>query len=208
MNRDEIIGRLLYVPFNDDYRVNDRVKKLMTNEEFFEHCFIQPNFVDGINKVLTDHEINDFEIDIEKSELVKKLEKQRSEEQTFHNWIVSRQPDLYCIKGDAGTGKTTYLHYLKYHYRNSDINWYIIDMQKAVKQIYMLGNCIKINDFDELYSKAISTIVMNIGSTLFIRDKDSKKINHSEISEYRFCVGKYQSRKPRNNGLWKYRCFV
>ena len=31
MNRDEIIGKLLYVPFNDDYRVDDRVRALMTN---------------------------------------------------------------------------------------------------------------------------------------------------------------------------------
>lgn len=121
---DEVMNKLLYVPFNDDYKVEDHIKTLLTEEEFFSQCFVDPEIdeeieilskkkdgEDGEND--SGEEVDDFEINLEKEELARRLHRQREGLAALRTWISGRQAHIYCVRGDAGTGKTTFLHYLR-----------------------------------------------------------------------------------------------
>lgn len=170
------IHKLLYVPFNHDYSVDAKIEQLLTENEFFEKCFLKPDFEKEINELIemSDDEVKAFEIDLTKDELIERYERQKLEEEALYNWINSNQNDIYCIKGDAGAGKSTFLHYLKYKYRDSDIQWSIIDLQKANKRISILQYAINIPHFNNLYFKAISAIISNISQMLFIKNSEGR----------------------------------
>lgn len=176
MTIDELTNKLLYVPFNKDYRVNDEIKTRLTEKEFFEKCFQKPDFDNDIQNALnaSNEELDDFEIDFEKIDIAEKLQHQKEEASALENWIESKQSDIYCIKGDAGTGKTTYLHYLKYKYRDKNIYWSIVDIQDAIDGIRFLGNEVLIPDFNTLYSKTIASLLLNISNMCFPKDGEGK----------------------------------
>lgn len=171
---DELTNKLLVVPFNDDYKVENYIRQLLTEEEFFEHCFVEPSFDEEIEKSLEKNgeEVDDFEFNLEKGELIDRLKRHKEEFSALHSWIMSGQPDLYCIKGDAGTGKTTFLHYLKYHYRHNPTYWNIIDIQNATEQLSVMGSYIKFPHFHTLYAKSTSAILFNLVRDIFLTDED------------------------------------
>lgn len=169
-------NKLMYVPFNHDYAVDEEIEKELSRDEFFEKCFVMPNFAkekDELMKISSE-EIKAFEVDLTKDEVNLKYEKQGDEWGLFHNWIMSNQNDMYCVRGDAGTGKSSFLHYLEYIYRHSNIRWCIIDIQKASETISILGNPVNIPYFVSLYSKSISAIILSIVDLLYYRKADEK----------------------------------
>lgn len=176
MNIDNALERkLLVVPFNDNYYVDEVIKQLLTEEEFFRHCFLKPNFKKEIEeiKALTSNEVQAFDIDLSVSELIQKYNSFNDDLSNLYNWIETNQNELYCIKGDAGTGKSTFLHYLKYKYYNSDLEWDIIDIQEAIKKVSLLGHSVEFSDFQSLYSKAVSSILVYLKNKLFKYKADS-----------------------------------
>lgn len=176
MKVEKSTNQLLFVPFNNDYYVDDNIKNALTKEEFFKNCFIKPEFDSEIQELLalTSEEIKAFEIDLTKDELIKKFERKKREEEAFIDWINSNQNDLYCIKGDAGTGKSTFLHYLNYLYENTEIQWDIVDIQRAVQSISIFGYTIDIPRFNSLYNKGISSLILCIFDLFFIWDSENK----------------------------------
>lgn len=188
MQRETVINHLLYVPFNHDYTVDDKIKNVLTENEFFEHCFFMPDFQKEINEILTSSskEIAAFEIDLSKDELVTKYVKCMNEKNALYDWINTNQNDLYCIKGDAGTGKSTFLHYLKNKYPNKEkkkIEWEIIDVLQAKDFVSVLYYRINIPDFGNLYYKTIASILECIIKDTFCH-KGSEKMDF-EISSKR-----------------------
>lgn len=181
MTVDELTNKLLFVPFNNDYKVEQSVKDLLTEEEFFEECFIEPSFDKAIKEALanSNEEVNDFELDFDKADIISRLDLQKEDAAALDSWIESKQPQIYCIRGDAGTGKTTYLHYLKYKYKNRPVSWNIIDIQNATNAISFLGKYIKIPMFETLYSKSISAILFTFANSVFERDKNNR-ISHEK----------------------------
>ncbi len=176
MTVDEITNKLLYVPFNEDYKVNEEIKMKLTEEEFFGKCFQKPDFDEDIQNALrhSSDEVADFEIDMDKIELAERLDRHKEESSALESWIESKQTDLYCIRGDAGTGKTTYLHYLRYKYTNKGIDWNIIDIQDAVEGVRFLGYQVDIPEFNTLYSKTIAAILLNISKSCFVTDENNR----------------------------------
>ena len=200
MPAEKITNLLLYVPFNDDNSVDKNVKDLLTEKEFFEKCYLKPNFDKEIEEIFakSSDEIEAFEIDITKDELIRKYERKKSEEEALFNWINANENNLYCIKGDAGTGKTTFLHYLKYKYMKTDLVWNIIDIQRAINSISILGNDIDIPKFNSLYNKAISAIIICIKESLFYFDSSNQLIVEESLkkiervsSNYKILFEKY-----------------
>lgn len=173
MSKTLLEKKLLAVPFNDDHHVDRKIKTLLTEKEFFEECFLRPDFDEDIKELLlkSTQEISAFEIDLSVQESINVLEKHKIEKEELFNWIDENQNEIYCVKGDAGTGKSTFLHYLKYIYYNTDIKWEIIDIKKAVKELTVLGRTITINNFNNLYNKTISTIILYIRDVLFYFDE-------------------------------------
>ena len=78
MKTDEVINKLLYVPFNKDYRVEDVVESNLSEDVFFEKCFVHPNtgYWDN-NDQFNAYEIDDFEMDIDQAEFLNRLDNQR-----------------------------------------------------------------------------------------------------------------------------------
>ncbi len=180
LTMDEIMNKLLYVPFNGDYKVEEHIKKLLTEEEFFENCFINPTFDKEIEDILkkredgSNYEVEDFEFNLDKAELIQRLHDQKEEYAALCSWINTQQPDIYCIKGDAGTGKSTFLHYLKFCYRNDPIYWDVVDIQNATIELSILNYRVSVPSFHRLYAKAISAILNNLVSMAFPRNQNKK----------------------------------
>lgn len=180
MNLDSTIKKILYVPFNDEYLTDDDdINQLLTEEEFFKECFYMPDFDDEIKELLdkSEEEIQAFEVDVTKEELIQKYRKNKNQKEAFFNWISSNQNEIYCIRGDAGTGKTTFVHYLQHEYKNSDIEWDIIDMNMAIRDVNILGNKLVIPRFSNVYFKSISIFIKNITDSLLIKDKETGRVD-------------------------------
>lgn len=181
---DETMNKLLYVPFNDDYKVEDYIKNLLTEDEFFTYCFVGPEVDAEVDKLIkkkdseggkdNNIEIEDFEINLELEELARRLHRQREEWTALRTWISGKQPHIYCIRGDAGTGKSTLLHYLKYSYKGEPIYWNIVDIQNATAEISVLNLRISIPDFHTLYAKATSALLINLIHEIFPMNNSKK----------------------------------
>ena len=138
-----------------------------------------PDFEDEINELLdkTEEEIQAFEIDVTKEELIQNYRNYKIQNEAFFNWIESNQNEIYCIKGDAGTGKTTFVHYLQYKYKNTNVEWDIIDMNMSLKDVKILSNKLIIPRFSNVYFKSVSIFIKKIVDDLFYKDKNKGKIN-------------------------------
>lgn len=199
------MNKLLYVPFNDDYKVEDYIKNLLTEKEFFEQCFVDPQVDEEIEKLrktiegaseadTRSEEIEDFEINLDLEELAHQLHKQREEWAAICTWINGRQPHLYCIRGDAGTGKSTLLHYLKYSYRDKPIYWNIVDIQNATNEISVLNSRISIDKFHTLYAKATSALLTNLVREIFPTDNNKKYLISKSVSIISKLVENYRAK--------------
>lgn len=176
MKVNSTINKLLYVPFNQDFYVNENIKDLLTEEEFFTNCFYMPDFEKEIEELImkSEEEIKAFEVDLSKEEIVEKYRKNRDEKQAFFEWISSGQNEIYCIKGDAGTGKTTFAHFLKYKYRNSEIQWDIIDMNKSIENVKILNYKLHIPRFSNVFYKSVSVLIKKIIDEIFKKQSNGK----------------------------------
>lgn len=190
MNLDSIIKKILYVPYNEEYLPDDNnIRKLLTEEEFFERCFYMPDFEKEIKELLekSEEEIQAFEVDLTKEELIQKHRRNKNQKEAFFNWISNNQNEIYCIRGDAGTGKTTFVHYLQYMYKNTNIEWDIIDMNMSIKEVKILRNMLYIPRYYNVYFKSISILIKKIVDNLFvsIKEKGNREGRISIESSYR-----------------------
>ena len=182
MTKEAAIHKLLCVPFNDDYMAEGEIKDILTREEFFENCFVHPQFHKEIRDLLKEGkdvgepEVDDFEINLEKSEMIRRLDRQENEYSLLEQWIRSKQAHIFCIRGDAGTGKTTLLNHLIYKYRNEPIYWNVVNIQKATQEIAIMNYRVKIPDFHSIYSKSIAALLANLENSLYPKDSDNKII--------------------------------
>ena len=99
---------------------------------------------------------------------------------------------VYCITGDAGTGKSTFLHNLAYK-KQGDSIWNFLDLQSAHTPINLMNFRIRFSNFQYLQQKLCSTIISKIIKKLFVKNKmfkydytSTKKILCNLLSTY-FC---------------------
>lgn len=170
---------LLYVPFNKDYTVDDKIRNSLSEQEFFEHCYVNMDINQEIKEVenMKIEELEEGEEGVLGEELKRErityLKELRNSISNFDSWIKNSGNAVYCVKGDAGCGKSTYLHYLKYIYMNYSIKWEIIDVQKAREIVEILNINLQIPKFSLLDYKVISAMLDNILQYIFV-----KKNNH------------------------------
>ena len=189
MNNDlqqyELMSQILYVPFNNEFPVRHVIREKLTQDEFFRKCFVKPSFDEEIQEKesqLKKLETKSFKSEIDDAddktihleiELREELEKYRTFKKShgdFINWLENSGDSIYCILGNAGTGKTTYLHYLQFrmdHNPSRRVKWEILDLQKAVDSISFIQEKIKIPNFGSVHYKVISLLLLHIGSQLF-----------------------------------------
>lgn len=188
---NDIASTLLYVPFNKDYTVSDIVKNTLSETEFFKRCFVSMDINKEINdlKGIKPEEFEEGEEDVLgfelKREKMQELKKIKSSIINFNRWIKDSGNAIYCIKGNAGCGKSTYLHYLKYTNQDESIMWDIIDIQKSREGVDVLNKKLQIPKFQMLDYKVIASMLDNILYCIFIRDENDR-FNFEFIKERLF----------------------
>ena len=166
---------LLYVPFNKDYAVDDKVRNGLSEQEFFDHCYvsmdIDKEITNAENMKMEEYEEGEDGVSGEelKREKIEKLKELKRSINNFDYWIKNNGNAVYCIKGNAGCGKSTYLHHLKYFYRNDSIKWEIIDIQKSREVVDILNTKLQIPQFNLLDYKVISAMLDNILQYIFVK---------------------------------------
>lgn len=160
---------ILYVPFSKEYTVTfERIGELDLNT-FFRECYVRPKLNKTIEllKNMTETEIPDFEYPLRKEDLIQKYEDDKIRRDSFLDWVDGSGDGIYLLRGDAGTGKTTYVHYLKWKY--TSIDWKILDVKRATERINLIGQKIKFQNFYTLHGKVISCILDKLLSMIFIK---------------------------------------
>lgn len=182
MNLNRLTNELLYVPYSHEYTVCPEIKEKMTLDDFFSECFVMPDFRKEIDIIsnLIDESVDDPEYLLTKQDLIRRYKDCLKDQNNFQQWMRYHGSDVYCITGDAGTGKTTYIHYLQYKY--SEFDWEIIDVQKAVSSISFMGYMIKFSSFDLLVQKISSAILLSICKDIYTPLGDGS-INYSAMRQ-------------------------
>lgn len=176
---------LMYAPFVNIFEVPDQIHKKLTVDKFFEKngCYVHPGFENPIKMsetiITDDMENDDWPIGI--YEISESLETSKKDFQAFENWIESSGEGIFTFLGDPGTGKTTFLHYLKWS--REDIQWHILDLKKSVREIKIYDSRIVIpyNYFYSFHGKVLSSIFLEIQALLFVNKKE--KNAHSRNRE-------------------------
>ena len=193
MPYNKITNEMLYVPFTNEYNVALEIRQKLTTKEFFEHCYVDPDFEKEIRILqnLDNEAINDSEYLLTKAEMINEYQEYISAKDKFIRWFENHESALYCIVGDAGTGKTTYIHFLKFCYSN--IAWEIVDIQKAVNPLRWMNQKIVFENFSLLSQKIISTILGNIKNMLYKRDKDGKTDYNTTVYTINYLLCQYHN---------------
>lgn len=158
---------LLYSPFDNKAEIDPKIRRLLTKDEFFKYCYSEPQFE---NKILDDSFDELIPVDNyyqKKSELMDQWFNQKAHKENFINWLYNEIPDsVYTISGNAGTGKTTYVNYLKRRY--SDLRWIVLNMSQASSSVKWLGDYMtNFTKFELAYKKIISSILEYMKNMLF-----------------------------------------
>ncbi|MBE7065561.1 MAG: hypothetical protein E7384_07120 [Ruminococcaceae bacterium] len=178
MLSNEKANMYLYVPFNHEYSVPVELQLKLTMKEFFENCYYDPEFDKVILelKTLTNEGEMNFEYPISVEQAIQKVQQQKNQRDLLLNWITNNDVGIYCVTGDAGTGKSTFLNHLKYNEYDNAV-WKFLDLQSAITPIKVMNNLIKFLSFERLHQKLISTIIFDIIQSLFIKKVDNRHID-------------------------------
>lgn len=185
---EEYINKLLVVPYNNIFGLSKELLELLTEKEFFTECFVHAS--DGIveNMHNADKPVKTaFEIDLPTQELIDRAERIRTDEKSFLDWLDSQQDNVYYVLGDAGTGKSVYLHWLKYFAKKkaSKKDWriQIVDLAESTDKVKILDTSVTIPDFAQIYYKVISAIIKSIDILFYPEKVRRKKIDHNKAAE-------------------------
>ena len=194
-----LYNKLLYVPFNREHAVGKDVANLLTTEEFFSKCFVEPSNDEEspseavIREELKVRESTDesnpvFNIDTATKIPVRGIRQ-------FSEWMNSNDRYPFIILGDAGTGKSTWLQYLKYSYGSENISFEIVDVGQAQEGVSIAGNELIWKSFNSsLYAKASSALVKTI---LWRLNISQDQINANNGSDK--CLDKIATLKEKYN---------
>ena len=163
-----VANDVLVTPFDNKAVASEEVSRKLTPEEFCKKCYCKPRF-EKSHLHVTDEIIdgNDSDCQISYGDLERKLEEQRNDYRNFETWLHNYYLDtVYTISGNAGTGKTTFIHYCKYICK--DIRWVILDVHEASGFVdWMTDIRSTMKDFEKAQSKVYACIMKKIWELIF-----------------------------------------
>ena len=111
------IANILLTPFDDKSSVHSEISHAMIPKNFFEDVLMAPTpvspfFDSGFEKITTEGERKNSPIEMFSGA-------------TIRNWIDNDLSGVFCVLGNAGAGKTTFLNMLRYIY--PEIAWKYYD---------------------------------------------------------------------------------
>lgn len=179
MYGSRLANKLLLTPFDDKCSVPSEVAKMLTPREFFEQCYVRPEFI-GPESV---KDLDDGD-ETATDELAQKVQSDFADiariredaYEYFKNWLKDfKDTKVYTISGNAGTGKTTLVNYFKFKEKENteNIDWIIIDMFRSVNPIRWIGDYkTNVPVFKKAYGKVYGIVLRTISEILF-KDVDA-----------------------------------
>lgn len=160
---------------------------VMTLPEILQDYYANPIFHEVRElRVANDETINVSDASITQTDMTSQMITMSTEERLFETWLSDYTNNkVYTLSGNAGTGKTTYLHHLKY-YDSKDANWTILDVSIAPISIdWYDGEKTNINNFNQAYNKVRAVILREIRSILFpaLDSNDKVKATYCNVKE-------------------------
>ena len=158
---------LLSSPFDSMAEIDPQIRRLLTKDEFFEHCFSEPQFEHKNLDDESDELISADNYFYNKNELLDQWYSLKKYKENFFNWLHNGRTDgVYTISGNAGTGKTTYVNYLCETV--ADHRWIVLNMTKASNTVVWLNDHMtNFSAFEFAYKKIYSSILEYIKSAIF-----------------------------------------
>ena len=149
----------------------------ISSQEFVEKYYADPVFRhEGKIGNQGLEEINALDVLLPGIEWSSQLDTMLTEEMHFINWLDgSDNSKVYTLSGNSGTGKTTYLHRLKYC-EKKEHSWTILDVYLSPDQIYWYDNIsTSIPNFQRAISKVYGAILLEIQNIFFSNNNTANK---------------------------------
>lgn len=163
-----IANKLLVTPFDDKCVIPQEISESLTPEEFCKHCYSKPQFEKEFTQC-TGEELRDDSNDITTNlyELSNQRHQQKMAFENFNLWLNNFEADkVYTINGNAGTGKTTFINYMKYNEKN--VKWLILDIHLARSfDAWFADIRTDVDHFEKAQSKVYACIMNIIWELLF-----------------------------------------
>lgn len=163
-----IANQLLVTPFDDKCVVSPDVSDKLKEEEFCIHCYSHPKFqqqsqrymLEGLKDEYSDSSTNYEEIQTQ-------IHQQKIAYDNFELWLNNfSNCKIYTINGNAGTGKTTFINYMKY--KTTDMNWIILDVNLARSYDEWISDIrTDITHFEKAQSKVYGSVMNNLWELIF-----------------------------------------
>ncbi len=165
----EVANYLLYTPFDDKAIVPGEVSTRLTPEAFCERCYSAPLFKQDIEELYKkgEKDSNDNDQYADLKELEDDIYWQKRASDNFHLWLNDHNNiKVYTINGNAGTGKSTYINYLKH--KEKDKRWLILDIARVGRYIKWFGDITTtVKEFSFAYKKVYASILDAIKNYIF-----------------------------------------
>ena len=145
-----------------------------STKEFAENYYAAPTFHSSQTySQLEDEQI--FDVSLSAVELSSEWKSMETEERHFLNWLDNfDNSKVYTISGNSGTGKSTYLNYLKFCEKKAH-NWIILDVSLATKRItWYEDKSTYISDYKPASQKVFSIILREIKKVFFPKYSENK----------------------------------
>ena len=198
MDSGKIANMLLYAPYVGVYEVCDRIRKSLTMEEFFKKdgCYVEPDFDrrrQEIDESPTDN-IRGDDVPLYVSEMREALRAGKRNYLFLLNWLKNSGDGVFTLLGDAGTGKTTFLHHLQCTHK--EFQWRILDLKQSIAVIPVINRRIilKERDFASLHGKILSSIILEIRNFLFAKSADGNNDHAKSRENLQFLLRRYEER--------------
>lgn len=208
--RSKVANYLLHTPFDRKAIVPPEVSEKMSEKTFFEECFSHPTFENEFHYKIENENMDNYDYQMKLDELLNLHYLQRREYENFETWLQNFDNiKVYTLSGHAGTGKTTYVNYLKY--LCTDMEWIILDVAQSTRSICWHEDektIIKNEEFTSPHNKVYAIILHTIKDILFTKINENGDITIDLIYDNidhlcRNFKSKYASKHPSGSGFFK-----
>lgn len=207
--RSKVANYLLHTPFDRKAIVPQEISEKMSEKIFFEECFVHPVFENVVQYQIESINMDNFDYRMKLDELLNLHYFQKREYENFETWLENFDNiKVYTLSGHAGTGKTTYVNYLRYIC--TDKEWIILDVAQAIRSICWHEDektVIKKEEFSSPHNKVYAIILHTIKDILFTKtDEDgdlSVDIIYDNIKKLHTNFKlKYATKHPSGSGFF------
>ena len=189
----KVANLLLCTPFDCKSVVDNEIYNKLSINVFVKKCFSHPQFEREIEWKKEEENTDSNEYITNIDEIKYNIYQQKREYENFDMWLNNFYNfKVYLLSGHAGTGKTTYINYLKYT-ASEELKWIVLDFANAKNAITWFGDekiVINSEKFVSAYKKAFSSILLIIRDIMFCHFNKNEQFSIEKIYDKLYCFDK------------------